>query len=45
MFESGLLKEDMILTGNLKRGIDILQYTYTIHTMILTLFGINHSLF
>jgi len=38
-------KENLDLTGNLKQVIVTLQYTYTILTMILTPFGIDHSFF
>ena len=34
-------KTDLILTGNLKQVIVTLQYTYAIHMMILTPFGID----
>ena len=37
-------KRDLVLTDNLKQAIVTLQYTYTIHTMILTPFGIDRSL-
>ena len=38
-------KEDLIFTGNLKRAIVTLQYTYIIHMIILTPFGIDRPPF
>ena len=43
--EPCLLKEDLILTGYLRQVIFALQYTYTIHTMILTQFGVDRPPF
>ena len=43
--EPGLFKKDQVRTGNLKQVIITLQYTYTIHTMILIQFGINRAPF
>jgi len=39
--ESGLLKKDLVNTGNLKQTIVIILCTYTIYTMILTPLGID----
>ena len=41
LLEQGLLKKYLFHTGNLKKGIVILQCTYTIHTMILTTLEID----